>query len=147
MNWKFDDSEMPPFVVELTDESTDAECMVDEMTEAAIDRIVDESWPEGETLTEETIREMILWGMVYGWQFAQQTGGAEQTIANRMAAAKRREKANARHEEFRTAWESALAAGREVSIAQLAKEMGIPRATAYRAVHGRPTPDSRPAAP
>jgi hypothetical protein len=98
MNWKFDDSEMPPFVVELTDESTDAECMVDEMTEAAIDRIVDKSWPEGETLTEETIREMILWGMVYGWQFAQQTGGAEQTIANRMAAAKRREKKWAFHE-------------------------------------------------
>jgi predicted NAD/FAD-dependent oxidoreductase len=30
----------------------------------------------------------------------------------------------------------ALAAGRDVRIAQLAEEMGIPRATAYRAVHG-----------
>jgi hypothetical protein len=136
MNWKFDDSVEPPFLVELTDESTEDDRLVVEMTETVIDRIVDASWPDGETITEDTIREMILWGMVYGWQFAQQTGGAEQTIANRKAAAKRREKANARHAEFRTAWESALAAGREVSIAQLAKEMGIPRATAYRAVHG-----------
>jgi hypothetical protein len=135
MNWKVDDSIEPPFLVELTDESSDDDRLAVEMTETVIDRICDTIWV-GDSLTEDDVREMILLGMVYGWQFAQQTGGAEQTIANRKAAAKRREKAHARHAEFRTAWESALAAGRDVSIAQLAEEMGIPRATAYRAVHG-----------
>jgi len=133
MNWKVDDSIDPPFLVELTDDSSEHDRQIVELTEAVIDRICDEIWV-GETLSEDDIREMILAGMIYGWQFAQQTGGVEQMIATRKASAKRRTRATARHAEFRAAWESALAAGRDVSIAQLAKEMGIPRATAYRAV-------------
>jgi hypothetical protein len=135
MTWAFDDSVEPPFLVELTDESSENDHQIVEMTEAVIEHIA-ESTPTAAQPTAEEIRQMILAGMVYGWQFAQQTVSADQTIANRKATAKRRKVANERHKHFRAAWESAITAGRDVSIAELARELGVPRATAYRAVHG-----------
>jgi hypothetical protein len=135
MTWTFDDSEEPPFLVELTDDSPEEAHQAVQFTEAVIDKIV-ASCTADEPATAEEIRQMILAGMVYGWQFAQQTGAIDQRIASRKATSKRRSKANERHEQFRAAWEAALAAGRDVSIAELARELGVPRATAYRAVNG-----------
>lgn len=134
MSWAFDDSVTPPFLIELTEASSDYDHEIVELTEIVVDRILD-SYP-GEQITDDQIREMIRSGMMYGWQFAQQTGAVEHTMANKKAAVTRKKKANARHEKFRTAWEAALAAGREISIAELAREMGFSRASAYRAVHG-----------
>lgn len=133
MTWKFDDSVDPPFLIELTENSSDHDHEIVEVTEAVIDHILD-SCP-GDQITEDQIREMILAGMVYGWQFAQQTGAVDQKVAHRKATAKRQSKATKRHDQFRAAWEAAIAAGREVSIAELARELGVPRATAYRAVN------------
>jgi hypothetical protein len=135
MNWANSDPADPPFLVEVTDDSPEEYRVVAELTETAIDAIL-ASCPDRDNPSAYQIRQMILAGMVYGWKFAQQTGGVERMLAGQQAASKRRGQADARHAEFRKAWESAVAAGRDVSIAQLAKEMGIPRATAYRAVNG-----------
>lgn len=135
MIWTFDDSVEPPFLIELTDDSPEEAYQAVQITEAVIANIV-ASCTTNQPSTAEEIREMILAGMVYGWQFAQQTGGIDQRIASRKATSKRRKKANERHDQFRAAWEAALVAGRDVSIADLARELGVPRATAYRAIHG-----------
>jgi hypothetical protein len=135
MNWTNSDPTDPPFLVEVTDDSPEEYRLIAELTETVIDGIV-ASCPNRDAPSAYEIRQMILGGMIYGWQFAKQTGGVERMLAGQEAASKRRNKADARHAEFRKAWESAVAAGRDVSIAQLAKEMGIPRATAYRAVNG-----------
>lgn len=135
MSWMHDESELPPFLAELTDDSPEEAHISVEITEGVIDKIV-ASCTMGEPATAEQIREMILAGMVYGWQFAQQTGAVDQKLANRKAAAKRQSQAAERHDQFRAAWEAAIAAGRDVSIAELARELGVPRATAYRAVNG-----------
>jgi hypothetical protein len=136
MTWNNEDeATTPPFLLEFGDDAPPEAHQITELTELVVEKIL-RSYRRGDELTDDQARDMILAGMTYGWQFAQHTGAVEQTIASHRSAAKRRDAAAAKHHEFRAAWEAAIKAGRDVSISTLARELGVSRATAYRAVNG-----------
>lgn len=135
MNWTHDDAAEPPFLAEPGDDSPPESQRIAELTDLVVEKIL-EVHRNGGRITPLQARDMIRSGMWYGWQLARKEASVDQTLNNRRAVAKRRDAANAKHKEFRAAWKAAVAAGREVSVEQLARELGMSRATAYRAIHG-----------
>lgn len=135
MTWHDNEQLVPPFLADVDRGAPPGARDVADLTDLVVGRILNAYAGRG-PITKAAARQMIRAGMLYGWQFANQTGSIDQEQATQKAAASRRKQASARYEQFRAAWEAALAAGRDVSIAELARELGIPRATAYRAVKG-----------
>lgn len=135
MTWSNDGAEDPPFLADSGDEAPHQEQAISRITDIVVEKIL-EAHQRGDRITLLQARDMIRAGMWYGWQLARKEASLDQTVNARRAVAKRKGDAQANHDKFRAAWKAAIEAGREVSVAQLAGELGMSRATGYRAING-----------